>query len=145
MVLLASPAAAQSPAAGLVGRWEMRQISFLATHAVAPELLARLDNPEVAALNQAVAAGEARLLVEFAPNGTYQFRITHAGQPDHLETGTYQLRADTLLAQSPGSPSGSSLHDQHLVQLTRRKLVVEFLVGNDLPGIIEEIEYRRAH
>ncbi|MGI4739263.1 MAG: hypothetical protein ACRYG7_29200 [Janthinobacterium lividum] len=144
MVLLASPAAAQTPAAGLVGRWEMRQISFVATHAVAPELLARMDNPEVAALNQAVAAGEARLLVEFSPNGTYQFQISRAGQPNHLETGTYQLRADTLLAQSIGSPGGSSFHDQHVVQLTRRKLVVEFLVGNDLPGIIEEIEYRRA-
>ena len=122
----------------------MKQISFVATHPVAPELLARMDNPAVAALNQAVAAGEARLLVEFGPAGTYAFRISRAGQPDYLETGTYQLRADTLLAQSPGSAAGSSFHHQHVAQLTRRKLVVAFWVGDDLPGILEEIEYRRA-
>ena len=137
------PAAAQT-AALLPGRWEMHQISFVATQAVPPAVLERMDNPEIAELNQELLAGAAHLQVEFRPDGTYQFTIARAGQPERLETGTYQLRADTLRAQSPGAVGGSSFEDQRVTQLSRRRLVVEFLVGDDLPGIFEEVEYRRV-
>ena len=137
------PAAAQT-APLLPGRWEMRQISFIATQAVPPAVLERMDDPEVAELNQELRAGAAHLQVEFRADGTYQFTIARAGQPERLETGTYQLTATTLRAQSPGTAGGSSFEDQRVTQLTRHRLIIEFLVGEDLPGILEEVEYRRV-
>lgn len=136
-------AEAQVPAL-LLGQWEMRQISFVANQAVSHDIMERMDNPEVAELNQEVAAGAARLLVEFRPDGTYQFTVRRAGSPDHVEAGTYTVRARLLLAQSPATEGGSSFDQQRLTQLSRRKLVVEFPVGNTLPGVVEEIEYRRV-
>lgn len=133
---------AQVPAA-LLGQWELRQISFVTDQGAAPELLARMDNPEVAALNREVAGGTARLLVTFRPDGTYAFSITRSGQPARNETGTYYVQNKTLFAQSPATAGGSSFDHQRLVQVGRRKLVVDFLVGDELPGVTEEVEYRR--
>ena len=140
--LVARPAQAQVPPS-LPGQWELHQISFTTEQAVPPEMLARMDNPEVAELNRDVAAGVAHLRVEFRPDGTYQFTIAHAGQPTHTETGTYTVQHQTIFAQSPGAAGGSSFNDQKILQLGRRKLVVSFLVGEELPGISEEVEYRR--
>lgn len=139
----ASPAQAQVPA-GLPGQWELHQISFTTNQAVPPEMLARMDNPEVAELNRDVASGAAHLRVEFRPDGTYQFSIARAGQPTHTETGTYSVQKQTLYAQSPDATTGSSFNSQKILQLSRRKLVVSFLVGEELPGISEEVEYRRV-
>lgn len=141
--LRAAPAQAQVPAL-LLGRWEVRQISFVTTQAVPPDLLARMDNPEVAELNQELAAGVASLVVAFRPDGTYSFTITRAGQPDQVESGTYTVKDQTLFAQSAAAGSGSSFDNQRLVQVSRRRLVVEFAVGSDLPGVQEEVEYRRV-
>jgi len=142
-LLAAAPAQAQVPAL-LLGQWEMRQISFVANQTVPPDIMERMDNPEVAELNQEVAAGVARLVVEFRPDGTYHFTVKQPGQPDRLETGTYAVRANVLLAQSPATAGGSSFNQQRLVQVSRRRLVVEFPVGEELPGVVEEIEYRRV-
>ena len=144
-LLVAAPAAgrAQVPAL-LPGRWQLRQISFVANQTVPPATLERMDNPAVAELNQEVAAGTAQLAVTFQPDGTYQFAVVRAGQPGHVETGTYAVRGKMLLAQSPGTPGGSSFDNQTITQVGRRKLVVEFLVGDDLPGVLEEVEYRRV-
>jgi hypothetical protein len=142
-LLATATARAQVPAL-LLGQWEMRQISFVASQTVPPDIMERMDNPEVAELNQEVAAGAAHLLVAFRPDGTYQFSVRRAGEPDRLETGTYAVRAHVLLAESPTTEGGSSFNQQHLIELSRRKLVVEFPVGNELPGVLEEIEYRRV-
>jgi hypothetical protein len=142
-LLKAAVGHAQEPAL-LPGRWEMRQISFIANQTVPPDILERMNNPEVAELNQAIAGGTARLVVEFRPEGTYRFVVARQGQPDRIETGTYAVRDKTLLAQSPGTESGSSFDHQEVVQLSRRRLVVEFRVGDELPGVLEEIEYRRV-
>jgi len=128
----------------LPGRWELRQISFVANQTVPPDILERMDNPEVAELNQEMASGAAHLVVEFRPAGTYQFTVARAGQPNHTESGTYSVAAKTLLAQSPGLASGSSFDGQQLLALTRRRLVLQFLVGDELPGVLEELEYRRV-
>lgn len=136
-------ARAQVPAL-LPGQWELRQIGFVANQTVSPDVMERMDNPAVAELNQEVAAGAARLLLEFRPNGTYQFTVRRAGEPDRTETGTYAVRASVLRAQSPTTEGGSSFDQQRLTQLSRRKLVVEFPVGDELPGVLEEIEYRRV-
>jgi len=142
-LLATAPARAQVPAL-LLGQWEMRQISFVANQTVPPDIMERMDNPEVAELNQEVAAGVAHLLVDFRPDGTYQFTVRRAGEPDRLETGTYAVRAHVLLAQSPATEGGSSFDQQRLIEVSRRKLVVQFPVGNELPGVLEEIEYRRV-
>ena len=136
-------ARAQVPAA-LLGQWELRQISFVTSQGADPDLLARMDNPEVAALNQDVAGGAAHLRVTFRPDGTYAFEVTRPGQPARNETGTYRVQGKTLFAQSPATEGGSSFDHQLLVQVSRRKLVVEFLVGEELPGVTEEVEYRRV-
>jgi hypothetical protein len=142
-LLAATTAQAQVPAL-LLGQWEMSQISFVANQTVPPDIMERMDNPEVAELNQEVAAGVAHLRVEFRPDGTYRFTVQQPGQPDRLETGTYDVRAHLLLAQSPDTEGGSSFNQQHLTEVSRRKLVVEFPVGEELPGVVEEIEYRRV-
>lgn len=142
-MLAASPARAQTPPL-LTGRWEMRQISFVTDQAVPPDIMERMDNPEVAELNQEILGGVAHLTVEFRADGTYQFKVVRAGQPDHLELGTYTVSGKTLLAQSPGTESGSSFDHQQLVALSRRQLIVRFLVGDDLPGVQEEVAYRRV-
>jgi hypothetical protein len=142
-LLAARPGWAQVPPL-LPGRWELRQISFVANQTVPPDILERMNNPEVAELNQEVAGGAARLVVEFRPNGAYQFVVARAGQPAHTETGTYSVSGKTLLAQSLSTEGGSSFDRQQLVALTRRRLVVRFVVGDELPGVEEEVEYRRV-
>ncbi|WP_151086777.1 hypothetical protein [Hymenobacter baengnokdamensis] len=128
----------------LPGRWELRQVSFTAAQTVPPEVLEQMNNPEVAALNQEVVSGLAHLLVEFRPDGSYQFTVARPGQPVRLETGSYAVKQGTLFAQSPATEGGSSFDNQQLIQVSRRKLVVDFLVGDALPGVREEIEYRRV-
>ncbi|MGI4762168.1 MAG: hypothetical protein ACRYF0_15780 [Janthinobacterium lividum] len=142
-LLVAGPTRAQVPLL-LPGRWELRQISFVANQTVPPDILERMDNPEVAELNQEMAGGAAHLVVEFRPDGTYRFTVGRAGQPEHTEVGTYGVSGKTLLAQSPGTEGGSSFDHQQVVVLTRRRLVVQFLVGDELPGVEEELEYRRV-
>jgi len=102
----------------------------------------RLDDPQVADLNVAIMQGEAQLVVEFRADGTYDFAITRAGQRTRSEQGTYALQNSTLQARS-ASPDGTSFQGQHLARLTKRTLVLTFLVGPEMPGVTEEIEYRR--
>jgi len=142
-LLSASGAWAQVPAL-LVGQWEMRQISFLAERAVPDSILHQMDNPQVADLNNAIRAGEARATVDFRPDGTYQFILTHAGRTERTETGSYSVQHNTLMAHSPATEAGSSFNDQLLTRLTRRTLVVTFVVGPELPEVLEEVEYQRV-
>lgn len=142
-LLLAAPARAQVPPA-LPGRWEARSIGFATTSAMPDSVRDHLDDPQVADLNQAIADGEAQLLVDFHPDGTYHFTIVRDGQLLRDEAGTYSLTDTLLLAQSPGSPDGSSFHEQQVRQLTRRLLVLAFPAGPALPGVEEEVEYRRV-
>lgn len=141
-LLLAVAGRAQVPAL-LLGQWKLYQISFVANQTVSHDIMERMDNPEVAELNQEVAAGVTHLRVAFRPNGTYEFTVQRPGQPSHVETGTYEVHAQQLLAQRPGTEGGSSFDGQRIVELSRRRLVVEFPVGEELPGVVEEIEYRR--
>lgn len=141
-LLLIGRARAQVPAA-LLGQWQLYQVSFVTDQGAAPELLARMDNPEVATLNREITAGTSRLLVTFRPDGTYAFTIVRPGQPVRNESGTYVVQDKVLFAESPATVGGSSFDHQRLVQVGRRRLVVEFPVGEELPGVMEEVEYRR--
>ncbi|QKG58062.1 hypothetical protein GKZ68_16400 [Hymenobacter sp. BRD128] len=124
----------------LPGQWAMRQGSFVANQTVPPDILARMDNPEMAELKREMTGGTPHLVVELQPGGTCQF----LGQPARIKTGTCAVKGKTLLAQSPGTQGGSSFDRQEMVQLSRRRLVMEFLVGDKLPGVLEEAEYRRV-
>lgn len=142
-LLLVAPAAwAQVPLL-LVGKWEAREIGFIAQEGVPDSVRDRLDDPQIGALNVDIMHGEAQLVVEFRVDGSYQFSVTRSGQVVRAETGTYSVVHDTLYARSPNSPGGSSFNDQHLSRLTQRALMLTFWVGSDLPGVTEEIEYRR--
>jgi hypothetical protein len=143
LLLLAAPAAwAQVPPL-LVGQWEAREIGFVAQESVPDSVRERLDDPEVGALNVDIMRGEAQLLVDFRADGSYQFSVTRNGQVVRAESGTYSMVHDTLYARSPASVGGSSFNDQHVSRLTRRSLILTFWVGSNLPGVTEEIEYRR--
>ncbi|TDN36403.1 hypothetical protein E4631_18450 [Hymenobacter sp. UV11] len=146
-ILLATPALAQKAPKEpptLLGRWQTRQIAFTATAATPDSVRDQLDDPEIADLNQAIFMGEAQLIVDFRADGSYQFTINRDGRQLRLETGTYSLANGHLQASSPGSADGSSFSDQQVLKLARRTLVLVFPVGPELPGVDEEIEYRRV-
>lgn len=145
--LLALPAFAQKPPKApltLLGRWKTSRVGFTVTAATPDSVRDQLDNPEVAGLNQAIFTGEALLVVEFKADSTYDFTIMRNGETTRHETGTFSVRQGRLLASSPGSPDGSSFHDQQVLRLARRSLVLTFPMGAELPGASEEIEYRRV-
>ncbi|MVN76130.1 hypothetical protein GO988_07315 [Hymenobacter sp. HMF4947] len=127
----------------LIGKWEVRQISFIADRAVPDSILHQMDNPQVAALNNEIRDGAAHLVVEFRADGTYLFVLTNAGRVERTEHGTYAVHDHTLLGQSPTTEGGSSFNDQHLERLTRRTLIVTFQAGPELPDVLEEVEYHR--
>ena len=147
LLALAPPALAQKATKEpptLLGSWQTRQIAFTTTAATPDSVRDQLDNPDIADLNQAIFMGEALLIVEFRADGSYQFTITREGKRLRTETGTYSLTNGQLQASSPGSADGSSFHDQQVLKLTRRGLVLVFPVGPELPGVNEEIAYRRV-
>ena len=144
--LLAHPARGQKPKEPftLTGRWETRQLGFAITPATPDSVRDKLDNPAMADFNQAIFAGEAHLTVEFRADSTYEFTIVRSGQLIRTETGTYSLIRGHLRASSPGSADGSSFNDQQVQRLARRTLVLAFPAGPELPGVDEEVEYRRV-
>ncbi len=144
LLLSAAPALAQKAPPTLLGRWQTRQIAFTATAATPDSVRDQLDNPDIADLNQAIFMGEAQLIVEFRADGSYQFTINRDGKQLRFENGTYSLANGHLQASSPGSADGSSFHDQQVQKLAHRTLVLVFPAGPELPGVEEEIEYRRV-
>ena len=140
--MLVAPAAQAQVPTLLPGRWQVYEIGFLATGALSDSVRDRLDDPQVADLNVAIMRGEAQLVVEFRADGTYAFTITRDGERTRSETGTYTLQNNSLQARSP-APDGASFHGQHLARLTKRTLVLTFPVGPAMPGVVEEIAYRR--
>ena len=142
-LLLGAQAHAQTPP-GLLGSWEAYEIGFTVTSTVPDSVRDRLNDPITADLNHAIAEGTAHLRVEFRADGSYRFTVTRGDDMVQNETGTYSVTKDHLQANSPGSRSGSSLHDQQIRKLSRRTLVLAFPVGDYMPGVEEEVEYRRA-
>ena len=143
LALRAVPTLAQIPAE-LPGRWETRSIGFTYTADTPDSVRNRLNDPNIAELNRALASREAHLVVAFQPDGSYVFTISLPYQSSSTETGTYTVQAGRLQANSTDFPDGSSFHDQEIRQLTRRTLLLAFPVGAAMPGVEEEIEYRRV-
>jgi hypothetical protein len=142
-LLLAAPAQAQTPA-GLIGRWEAYEIGFTVPDALPDSVRDRLNDPATADLNHALAEGTAHLRVEFRADGGYQFTVTRGEEVVQSETGTYQVVNGRLQASSPTSRSGSSFDGHEIRKLSRRVLLLAFPMGEAMPGVDEEVEYRRA-
>ena len=143
-LLLAAPAQAQQIPTELVGQWEAYQIGFVLSGAVPDSVRDRLNDPQTADLNHAIAEGTARLRVEFRADGGYRFTVTRGADVVQTEVGTYSVVNGRLQASSPSSRSGSSFHDQQIRKLSRRVLLLAFPVGEYMPGVEEEVEYRRV-
>ena len=147
LALFAAHALAQKPPKlppTLLGRWQTRQIGFTVSATTPDSVRNQLENSEVGDLNQAIFLGEAVLEAEFRADSTYEFTIVRGGAVQRHETGTFSVRGGRLLASAPSSPDGSSFNDQQIQRLARRALVLTFLVGPELPGVQEEITYRRV-
>ncbi|MGI4833578.1 MAG: hypothetical protein ACRYFK_08980 [Janthinobacterium lividum] len=142
--LLAVPALAQKAPPTLLGRWETRQIQFAVAGTAPDSVLAKLDNPDIADLNEAIYTGTAHLVVEFRADSSYVFTIERNGQFQRTETGTFSLAGAHLSARSPGSPDGASFNDQQVQRLARRSLVLSFPMGPEFPSVNEQVEYRRV-
>lgn len=145
-LLTAAPATAQKPPkepATLIGRWQTRQIGFALQGTPPDSVLARLEESPAADLNDAIFAGDALLVVEFKADSTYDFVIMNEGETIRRETGRFSVRQGRLLANSPGSADGSSFDDQQIKKLARRALTLTFPLGPEMPGIVQEVEYRR--
>ena len=139
-LLLGAPARAQV-LPGLVGRWEAYEIGFTVAGTVPDSVRERLNDPQTADLNHGLAEGTAHLRVEFRADGSYQFIVTRGEEEMQHETGTYSVAQGQLRASSP---KGSSFDGQHIRKLSRRVLVLSFPMGKSMPGVEEEVEYRRA-
>jgi len=142
-LLLAAPAQAQMPAE-LLGRWEAYEIGFVINGTVPDSVRDRLNDPNTADLNHAIAEGMARLRVEFRADGGYQFTVTRNEEVVQSEIGTFSVVQDRLRASSPSSRNGSSFDGHQIRKLSRRVLLLAFPVGEYMPGVDEEVEYRRV-
>lgn len=142
-LLLAAPAQAQIPTE-LLGRWEAYEIGFTVPDALPDSVRDRLNDPATADLNHALADGTTHLRVEFRADGGYQFTVTRGEEVVQSETGTYAVVKGRLRASSPSSRNGSSFDGHQIRKLSRRVLLLAFPVGAYIPGVEEEVEYRRA-
>jgi hypothetical protein len=68
----------------------------------------------------------------------------HGEEVVQNETGTYAVVRGRLRASSLGSPSGSSFDGHQIRKLSRRVLLLSFPMGEHMPGVEEEVEYRRV-
>lgn len=142
-LLLAAPARAQV-LPGLVGQWQAYEIGFTVAEMVPDSVRERLNDPQTAALNHGLAEGTTQLQVEFRADGSYRFVVMHGEEVVQNETGTYAVVRGRLRTSSPGSPSGSSFDGHQIRKLSRRVLLLSFPMGEHMPGVEEEVEYRRV-
>ncbi len=143
-LLLAAPAQAQQIPAELIGHWEAYEIGFVPLGTLPDSVRDRLNDPQTADLNHAITEGTARLRVEFRADGGYLFTVTRGEEVVQSEIGTYSVVKGRLQASSPSSRDGSSFHDHQIRKLSRRVLLLAFPVGEYMPGVEEEVEYRRV-
>jgi hypothetical protein len=101
----------------------------------------RLNDPQTADLNHGIAEGTAQLRVEFRADGSYRFVVMRGDEVVQNETGTYSVVKDRLRASSS---KGSSFDGNQIRKLSRRVLLLSFPMGEQMPGVEEEVEYRRV-
>jgi hypothetical protein len=142
-LLLAAPAHAQV-LPGLVGQWQAYEIGFTVAETVPDSVRERLNDSQTADLNHGIAEGTAQLRVEFRADGSYRFIVMRGEETVQNENGIYSVTNGRLRASSPSSPNGSSFDGQQIRKLNRRVLLLSFPIGEQMPGVEEEVEYRRV-
>jgi hypothetical protein len=127
-----------------VGQWQAYEIGFTVAETVPDSVRERLNDPQTADLNHGIAEGTAQLRVEFRADGSYRFVVMRGEEVVQNEAGTYSVVKGRLRASSPGSPNGSSFDGHQIRKLSRRVLLLSFPMGEGMPGVEEEVEYRRT-
>ncbi|SHK97167.1 hypothetical protein SAMN02746009_01898 [Hymenobacter psychrotolerans DSM 18569] len=139
LLLLAVSARAQT---SLVGRWALQQIAFEAPSTLPDSLQEQLFHSPAADTNIGITNGELTLVVEFLPDSTYTYATTRRGQLVHSEKGTYRIRRGLLYSQT--STNDEPLFDgQSIVELTRRKLLLQSPIMQPELQVFEQVLYTR--
>ncbi|MBD2714924.1 hypothetical protein KBK19_07750 [Microvirga sp. STR05] len=140
-LVVASAGGAQAQT-GLVGRWSLQQIAFEAPATLPDSLQEQLFHSPAADTNIGITNGELTLIVEFKADSTYTYTTSRRGRTVHSEQGTYGLRQGKLYSQA--ATKDSPLFDgQSVVQLTRRKLLLQSPILAPELQVFEQILYMR--
>ena len=140
--IVLGPAVGARAQTGLVGRWSLQQIAFEAPSTLPDSLQEQLFHSPAADTNIGITNGELALVVEFRADSTYTYTTSRRGRTVHAEQGTYELRQGRLYSQA--ATKDSPLFDgQSIVQLTRRKLLLQSPVLAPELQVFEQILYTR--
>lgn len=140
LLIAAGTAQAQAP---LTGRWSLLQIAFEAPITLPDSLQEQLFHSPAADTNIGISRGELTLVVEFRPDSTYTYTTTRSGRLVHSEQGTYSVRHNQLYTRSPQAQDGPLFNGQLLLELTRRKLLLQTPIWQPELQIFEQLEYER--
>ena len=126
----------------LAGTWQQYQVAFVARREISHEQQQQLNDSATAALNARLRRGQATIRLTLNPNGSYQRTQTGKGQEPATETGTYRFGRDTLYLRTVG-PNPVLPPVLRVVRLTRRVLVLEFLLWEPADAVFEHLAFRR--
>jgi hypothetical protein len=143
LLLLVAGAETAQAQASLTGRWSLRQIAFEAPLTLPDSLQEKLFHSPAADTNLGISSGELTLVVEFRSDSTYTYTTTRRGWLVHTEQGTYSVRHNCLYTRSPQALDGPLFDGQLLLELTRRKLLLQTPIWQPELQIFEQLEYVR--
>lgn len=139
--LLATGLAGAAPVP-LAGTWQQRQTVFVARRPISHGQQEQLDDSATAALNTQLRRGQTTVCLTLRPDGRYQRTQAAKGQEPATEAGRYRLSHDTLYLRPATAPSALPAVVR-VVRLTRRVLVLEFLLWEPADAVFEQLEFGR--
>jgi hypothetical protein len=142
LVLAAEPLRAQVPPA-LPGRWALRQIAYEALRPLSDSLQEQLFHSPAADTNIGISNGELLLVVDFRPDGTYSYTTSRRSKAVHTERGRYEVRKGKLYSQATDTTAIPLFDGQEIVQLTRRKMLLQSPFLNPSLQLFEQLLYFR--
>jgi len=142
VMLIAEPLQAQVPPA-LVGRWALQQIAYEASRPMPDTLQEQLFHSPAADTNIGITNGELLLVVDFRPDGTYTYTTSRRNKAVHAEQGRYEVRKGRLYSQATDTTATPLFDGQEIVQLTRRKMLLQSPFLNPSFQLFEQLLYSR--
>ena len=142
LVLATEPLRAQVPPA-LPGRWALQQIAYEARRPLSDSLQEQLFHSPAADTNIGITNGTLLLEVEFRANGSYTYTTSRQGQVVHSEQGRYEVRGGKLYSQTADTTATPLFDGQRIVQLTRRKLLLQSPFLDPALQLFEQLLYVR--
>ena len=140
--LLAAALAGGVPAP-LAGTWHQCQTAFVARREISPALQEQLNDSATADLNTRLRRGQTRLTLVLDPSGRYHYCRRSAGSAADSLQGPYRVSRDTLYLGA--LPAGAALPPVlRVVRLTRRVLVLEFLLWDPADAVYEQLSFSRS-